>query len=101
MQIHWLSAFCSAALALSVQVVTAHTPPDDARVFFGFGYHGNGVNTATWTGQQLAEWTVKGRQPEGLPAAISGLNRRYPFPALRRSFLRFALFTARQLDRFG
>ena len=74
---------------------------DDASVYFGFGYHGNGVNTASWTGQQLAEWVGEGRQPEGLPAIVTGLHRRYPLPAFRRSFLRFALFAARQLDRYG
>ena len=74
---------------------------DDDSVFFGFGYHGNGVNTATWTGQQLAEWAGRNRQPEGLPDIVNGLSRRYPLPAFRRSFLRFALFAARQLDRFG
>lgn len=76
------------------------TLADDDSVCFGFGYHGNGVNTATWTGQQLAEWTGRGRQPDGLPAFITGLGRRYPLPAMRRSFLRFALFAGRQVDRF-
>jgi glycine/D-amino acid oxidase-like deaminating enzyme len=28
---------------------------DDPFTFFGFGYHGHGVNTATWAGKQLAD----------------------------------------------
>ena len=74
---------------------------DDGSIFFGFGYHGNGVDTATWVGKQLADWIGKGREPEGLPAIIRGLSRKYPFPALRMSYLKFGLFVSRQLDRFG
>ena len=73
----------------------------DNSVYFGFGYHGNGVNTATWTGQQLANWIGKGREPAELPAIIRGLSRRYPLPGLRQSYLRFGIFLARQLDRIG
>ena len=74
---------------------------DDDSVFFGFGYHGNGVNTATWTGQQLAEWIGKGREPDGLPAIVRGLGRKYPLPALRMRYLGLGIFLSRQLDRFG
>lgn len=73
----------------------------DKHVYFGFGYHGNGVNTATWTGQQLANWIGTGREPKELPAIVRGLSRRYPLPALRQSYLRFGIFVARQLDRIG
>jgi len=74
---------------------------DDDSIYFGFGYHGNGVNTATWTGQQLAAWIGRGREPVGLPAIVRGLCKKYPLPALRRSYLRSAIFIARQLDRFA
>lgn len=73
---------------------------DDGSVYFGFGYHGNGVNTATWTGKQLANWIGKGREPDELPAIVSGLSKRYPLPALRQSYLRFGIFVSRQLDRY-
>ena len=74
---------------------------EDDSVFFGFGYHGNGVNTATWTGRQLAYWLAHGREPDGLPAIIRGLSRKYPLPALRKSYLGLGIFLSRQLDRFG
>jgi glycine/D-amino acid oxidase-like deaminating enzyme len=73
----------------------------DDDVYFGFGYHGNGVSTATWSGQQLAKWIGDGRVPVTLPAIVRGLNKRYPLPALRQTYLRFAIFVARQLDRYG
>ena len=74
---------------------------DDDSVFFGFGYHGNGVNTATWTGRQLAYWLGNGRQPDGIPAIVRGLSGKYPLPALRKSYLGLGIFLSRQLDRFG
>ncbi len=60
---------------------------DDASVFYGFGYHANGVNTAPWAGRQLAAM-VAGKSGEAdLPAAMRGLPPRFPFPGLRRAYL--------------
>ncbi len=73
--------------------------PDDPSVFFGFGYHGNGVNTSTWTGKQIADWlATKSRldasPPESLPVMVRGMPPRFPFPAFRRLYVqvRIALF---------
>ena len=69
---------------------------DDASVFYGFGYHGNGVNTATWTGKQLADWAGQSSPghegtPDQIPVVARGLTRRFPFPGLRRRYLQGAL----------
>nr|CAM58090.1 putative oxidoreductase [uncultured marine microorganism] len=73
--------------------------PDDASVFYGFGYHGNGVNTSTWTGKQIADWLANSTlddasAPESLPVMVRDLSGRFPLPALRRHYLqaRIALF---------
>ncbi len=71
---------------------------DDPFTFFGFGYHGNGVNTATWAGKQLAGWIARGRAPEELPRLARELPRRYPLPALRRAYLGTGLVVANWLD---
>lgn len=70
----------------------------DSGVYYGFGYHGNGVNTATWAGKQLADWIGSGAEPAGLPSIVKGLPRRYPLPALRRAYLRTGLAIANWLD---
>ena len=70
----------------------------DPGVYFGFGYHGNGVNTATWAGKQLADWIGRGAEPERLPSIVRGLPRRYPLPRLRRAYLRTGLAVANWLD---
>ncbi len=72
---------------------------DDPSVFYGFGYHGNGVNTSVWTGKQIADWLASSsannaKAPESLPMMVRGLSGRFPLPALRRHYLqaRIALF---------
>ncbi len=78
--------------------------PDDPTVFFGFGYHGNGVNSATWTGRELAHWLARHNQPSEpeplhLPAIVRGLTRRFPLPGLRRTYIKAATAYYRLLDR--
>ena len=60
---------------------------DDATVWFGLGYHANGVNT-----MMLAR-AMSGASNDGsslFPAAMRGLPRRFPLPTLRRLALRAA-----------
>ena len=75
-------------------------------VYFGFGYHGNGVNTATWTGRQLATWLGSSRRntdspPVGLPLLVQGLGPRFPFSSMRLAYLQWAIGWYRLKDRFG
>jgi glycine/D-amino acid oxidase-like deaminating enzyme len=76
--------------------VTARLTPaighldDDPSVFFGYGYHGNGVATATWTGRALAALTTARETVRDLPAVIRGTPPRLPAGPFRR----WALATA-------
>ncbi|MFQ6006092.1 MAG: NAD(P)/FAD-dependent oxidoreductase [Woeseia sp.] len=77
---------------------------DDPSVFFGFGYHGNGVNTSTWTGRQIADWLANSAQgdatvPQSLPVMMRGLSGRFPCPALRRQYVRARIAMFRLSDR--
>ena len=71
---------------------------DDPSVCYGFGYHGNGVNTAPWAGRALAR-LVAGAKGAPLPAVLAGPPRRFPFAALRLWYLRGAQVTYRFLDQ--
>lgn len=93
----WHGLICTTA-RLSPCIGRLDTDPG---VYFAFGYHGNGVNNATWAGRQIADMIGTGQIPPAVPAIMRGLGRRYPLPALRRNYLRFGLFMARQFDRFG
>lgn len=71
---------------------------EDGSVYFGFGYHGNGVNTATWTGKQLADWIGKGRAP-ALPEIVKGLGGKFRPASLRLKFLQLGIGLSTLLDR--
>ncbi|MDX1509507.1 MAG: FAD-binding oxidoreductase, partial [Woeseiaceae bacterium] len=72
---------------------------DDDSVWFGFGYHGNGVNNATWAGKQLADWIGTGRRPQAVPEFVASLPNRFPLPKMRTASLRLALKLASWRDR--
>jgi glycine/D-amino acid oxidase-like deaminating enzyme len=72
---------------------------DDHSVYFAYGYHGNGVNTAIWAGRELANWIVNGGEaPESIPLMIQGMPGRFPFAALRTWYLRARLAMMRIAD---
>ncbi len=65
--------------------------PDDRSVLFAYGCHGNGVNTMPWAGQALAKLAAGANRDEDVvPTPILGLSPRFPFPALRRFYLKAA-----------
>ena len=70
--------------------------PEDKSVYYAYGYHGNGVSTATWSGRELARW-LAGRDsgnsllPKHLPAIMRGRPPRFPLAFLRRQYLRAGL----------
>ena len=72
---------------------------EDPSVFFGFGYHGNGVNTSTWTGKHIAEWLGNSRRgdtavPDAVPGIMRGMSGRFPLASLRLFYIqaRVALY---------
>lgn len=73
---------------------------DDPSVFFGYGYHGSGVSTATWSGKKLADWIGNG-SPEGLPNMIQGIGRRFPLASMRLRYLRAGIAMSAWLDKRG
>jgi glycine/D-amino acid oxidase-like deaminating enzyme len=79
--------------------------PEDPSVYFGYGYHGNGVNSATWSGRELAYW-LAGKNaandllPKHLPAIVQGRPPRFPLAFLRRQYLRAGMSYYRLRDFF-
>lgn len=71
---------------------------DDPSVFYGFGYHANGVNTAPWAGQRIAAMIAGKETEDDLPAVVRGLPARFPFPSLRPRYLAAALAWYRLTD---
>jgi len=79
--------------------------PEDKSVYFAYGYHGNGVNSATWSGRELARWLAGKNSgnsllPKHLPAIVRGRPPRFPLAFLRRQYLRAGLGIYRLRDYF-
>ncbi|MDH3537086.1 MAG: FAD-binding oxidoreductase, partial [Gammaproteobacteria bacterium] len=79
--------------------------PEDKSIYFAYGYHGNGVNSATWSGRELAKWLAgkesgTGVLPRHLPAIVHGRPPRFPLAGLRRQYLRLGLSLYRLRDYF-
>lgn len=79
---------------------------DDPTVFFAFGYHGNGVNTATWSGQQVAKWLAgtapnKSESADWIPGIMTGMPGRFPLARFRLTYLQAAIGVARLLQRWS
>ena len=63
---------------------------DDPSVYFGYGYHANGVNTAPWTGQLIANIMAGRACLDDIPVVMRGNAKKFPFAALRLYYLRAA-----------
>ncbi len=77
--------------------------PEDRSVYFAYGYHGNGVNSATWSGRELARWLAGSESgnsllPKHLPGIVRGRPPKFPLASLRRQYLRAGLGFYKMLD---
>ncbi len=76
---------------------------NDPSVSYGFGYHGNGVNNATWIGKEIADWLATGNDmnaitPDHLPAVVRGMPGSFPFPSFRPLYAKAGVAWHRMLD---
>lgn len=79
--------------------------PDDLSIYFGFGYHGNGVNNATWTGREIARWLAGSNDktnplPTHLPQLVQGITPKFPFPSLRPYYAKAGVNWHHLKDKF-
>ncbi|HEY5701301.1 MAG TPA: FAD-dependent oxidoreductase, partial [Gammaproteobacteria bacterium] len=64
---------------------------DDDSVWYGFGYHGNGVCNAPWAGMMIARNLAgANRDLAGIPQPMRGLSPALPFGRLRLWLIRAA-----------
>ncbi|MDH3690718.1 MAG: FAD-binding oxidoreductase [Gammaproteobacteria bacterium] len=71
----------------------------DPSVWYGFGYHANGVNTAPWVGMTLARHIAgKDREKIPIPAVMAGMPLKFPFGPMRLWGLRGAYLYYRLRD---
>ena len=86
-----------------VAVTTKFTPSIgklDDEIYYSFGYQANGVNTAPWSGNELAKLIVSSNSKElNFSKFYQGLPKKFPFPFLRLLYLRIALLYYSFIDK--
>ena len=87
-----------------VAVTTKFSPSigklDDDEIYYSFGYQANGVNTAPWSGNQLAKLIVSNSKDLNISKIYKGLPSKFPFPKLRLFYLRLALAYYKYKDKY-
>ena len=87
-----------------VAVTTKFSPSigklDDDEIYYSFGYQANGVNTAPWSGNQLAKLIVSNSKDLNISKIYKGLPSKFLFPKLRLFYLRLALAYYKYKDKY-
>ena len=72
---------------------------EDDEIYYSFGYQANGVNTAPWSGNELAKLIVSNSKDLNISQLYKGLPSKFPFPKLRLVYLRLALAYYKYMDK--
>ena len=87
-----------------VAVTTKFSPSigklDDDEIYYSFGYQANGVNTAPWSGNELAKLIVSNSKYLNISKLYKGLPSKFLFPKLRLFYLRLALAYYKYMDKY-
>ena len=87
-----------------VAVTAKFTPSigklDDDEIYYSFGYQANGVNTAPWSGNQLAKLIMSNSKELDISNLYKGLPNKFPFPKLRLFYLKLALAYYKFKDKY-
>ena len=71
----------------------------DDEIYYSFGYQANGVNTAPWSGNELAKLIVSNSKKLNISKLYQGLPKKFPFPFLRLLYLRITLLYYSFIDK--
>ncbi len=86
-----------------VAVTTKFTPSigklEQDEIYYSFGYQANGVNTAPWSGNELAKLIVSNSKNLNISKFFLGLPKKIPFPKLRLFYLKLYLMYCSFIDK--
>ena len=86
-----------------VAVTTKFSPSigklKDDEIYYSFGYQANGVNTAPWSGNELAKLIVSNSKEMNISKLYQGLPMKFPFPKLRLFYLKLYLMYYSLMDK--
>lgn len=88
-------------LVCLTQNLTSYTGPipEMENAWASLAYHGNGVALGSHSGRQLARMIAGEMAPDAMPAQMRQPPVRFPFPALRRTYLQAAFRWYEWLDK--
>ena len=72
---------------------------NDDEIYYSFGYQANGVNTAPWSGNELAKLIFSNSKELNISKFYQSLPKKYPFPFLRLLYFRIACLYYGLIDR--
>ena len=81
--------FWSGLACLSRQL-SAYIGPIGENQYAAMAYHGSGVAMASWAGRQVADIMAGGTAVDDLPAVLRQPVKAFPFPSVRRHYLKAA-----------
>ncbi len=65
---------------------------ENEEIYYGFGYHGVGVSSAPWTGNQLSKLVFSSNSKNlNISKVYKGLPKKFIFPKLRIFYFRLAV----------
>jgi len=90
----WLIPILLIALGLAIKWAI-----DNDEIYYSFGYQANGVNTAPWSGNELAKLIVSNSKELKISKFYKGLPKKFPFPKLRLLYLKLYLIFCSIIDK--
>ena len=86
-----------------VAVTSKFTPSigklEEDEIYYSFGYQANGINTAPWSGNELAKLIVSNSKNLNISNFFLGLPKKIPFPKLRLFYLKLYLMYCSFIDK--
>ena len=79
-------------IAMSQKLTPSIGKIENEEIYYGFGYHGVGVSSAPWTGNQLSKLVFSSNSKNlNISKIYKGLPKKFIFPKLRIFYFRLAI----------
>ena len=79
-------------IAMSQKLTPSIGKIENEEIYYGFGYHGVGVSSAPWTGNQLSKLVFSSNSKNlNISKIYKGLPKKFIFPKLRIFYFRLAV----------
>ncbi len=79
-------------IAMSQKLTPSIGKIENEEIYYGFGYHGVGVSSAPWTGNQLSKLVFSSNSKNlNMSKIYKGLPKKFIFPKLRIFYFRLAV----------